>query len=230
MDKNFHDDEYTLAAETYYRVTQKLHEFAFDTTSTHQLSDVALSGEGTVYGAEFTISKRTGNLSGSIRYSLSWVQNRFAEVNGGNPYTPWFERKHELYASLSYSVHEYWSVGMLCLVSTNHPFGSEDSKAFNATVVRNEGFTSDAKSAYSADLNGGRLPGFQRLELYVTHKFSSWGLPFQATLRMLNGYGLLDPFVWELRDSPDTRQKWRATFDASDLFPLYPVVNMSVRF
>ena len=80
------------------------------------------------------------------------------------------------------------------------------------------------------DLNGGRLPGFQRVELYVQHRFSSWGLPCDATLRLLNGYGLFDPFGWKLNNSPDNRLRWSTTFDPPPVFPLYPVATVKVRF
>ena len=80
------------------------------------------------------------------------------------------------------------------------------------------------------DLNGGRLPGFQRLELQVVHRLSWRNLPIEAAVRLLNGYGLLDPFEWELRQSSDPRLRWRATFDPLPLFPLYPEVSLNVRF
>ena len=225
MEKNFDENKYTLAIESYYRVTQKLHEFAFDTTRV-AFDEAILFGEGTNYGAELTFSKRTGDFTGTIRYTLAWARNRFAELNDGKPYASRFDRRHEVYASISFSLNENWNVGALCLLSSNQsPSLLPQVTTFSGSPPR---VTYEKSSSF--DLNGGRLPGFQRLELRATHRFSWWGLPFQATLRLLNGYGLLDPFAWELRDSPDNRLKWRATFDGPDLFPLHPVVNLNVKF
>ena len=67
-------------------------------------------------------------------------------------------------------------------------------------------------------------------ELRLQHRHSSWGVPTELTLRLLNGYGLVDPFVWQVRESNDDRLRWSVTFDAPPLFPLYPVLSMSVRF
>jgi hypothetical protein len=225
MEKNFDENNYTLAIESYYRVAQKLHEFVFDTTQ-RAFDDAIVFGEGTNYGAEVTLSKRTGDVTGTIRYTLAWARNRFAELNDGKPYASRFDRRHEVYASLSFSLNENWNVGALCLLASNQsPSLLPQATTFSGSPPR----VMEAQSL-SIDLNGGRLPGFQRLELRATHRFSWWGLPFQATLRLLNGYGLLDPFAFELRENRDDRLKWRATLDAPPLLPLYPVVNVSVRF
>ena len=136
-----------------------------------------------------------------------------------------------MYLAASYTPSTNWTLGALCLIASHDllPSTSDGSASMSPTIVRTQEFMDPARSD-AADLNGSRLPGFERLEFHLSHRFSWWGLPVQATLRMLNGYGLLDPFLWELRENPDTRLRWRATFDGPGLFPLYPVVNLSVRF
>jgi hypothetical protein len=236
MERSFDEHEYWLGVESYYRTTKNLHEFALDTlTVSGGLSDALLLGDGTVYGGEITVGKRTGDITGILRYGVSWASNRFAELNGGEAFRPRFDRRHELYATLAYSTNESWTVGMVCLLSLNQfpSFGPTRSTASIEPVSQFTGIRGTSESVRYAepiDLNGGRLPGFQRLEFKVLHRFSWSGLPFQATLRLLNGYGLLDPFVWELSGASDNRLKWRAAFDAPPLLPLYPVVSLAVRF
>lgn len=79
-------------------------------------------------------------------------------------------------------------------------------------------------------MNGNRIPGFQRLEVSVVRSLSLWGLNCRLSLRMLNGYGLLDPFVWALRNSRDIRSKWDIMLEEPGLFPLYPSLGLTVRF
>ncbi len=234
IEKNFEEDRYRLAIESYYRTTQKLHEFAFDTTqhNANGLTDALLVGEGTAYGAEVTLDKRIGDFTGSVRYSLSWTSNRFDELNYGEPFRPRFDRRHEVYATLSYLLHENWTIGGVGLLSSNQfpsfaPHGIGDRK-IRATNAADMAFESSYAEPF--DLNGGRLPGFQRVELYIQHRFSSWEVPCDVTLRLVNGYGLLDPFVWELNNSLDNRLRWKATFDPAPVFPLYPVVGVHVKF
>jgi hypothetical protein len=233
IEKSFQENRYRLAIESYYRTTQKLHEFVYDTSSAKTLADALLTGDGNVYGAEITIDKRFGEFTGTVRYGYSWASDRFAELNNGEPFRPRFDRRHELYAMISYSPTETWTLGALCLLSSDRfpsfaPRELTPAKVFGTDASRAGMGVSNYAEPF--DLNGDRLPGFQRLELLVQHGFSWEGAALQATLRLLNGYGLIDPFVWELRRTQDPRLKWRATLDPPPMFPLYPVVNLSVRF
>ncbi|MBI4547809.1 MAG: TonB-dependent receptor [Ignavibacteriae bacterium] len=233
-EKYLRDHQYRLAIESYYRMTQKLHEFVLDTVynTVDDLSNALIIGEGIVYGVEATLHKRTGNFTGSIRYSFSWATNRFAELNGGEPFRPRFDRRHEVYAAISFSPFDNWAIGAMCLLSSNQfpSFAPTGLKELAQDFLVGPEVRANTQYAEPIDINGGRLPGFQRIEVRMTHGFSWWSVPIQATLRLLNGYGLIDPFVWELRQSPDVRRKWRATFDAPPLFPLYPAMNVSARF
>ncbi len=232
------DQHWTFTAEGYYRLTQKLHEFAFDTTRTitGQITDALLFGEGAVYGAEATITKRLGQLTGMLRYSLSFSRNRFSEINNGKPYTPQLHRMHEVYILLSYVPKEDWMLGLTCLVvpqkalprnvraTADVPLSTEVQRIRELNTAQ---FT---RFADHIDLNGGRLPGFQRLEMRMARRFSIWGMSCQAVLRFISGYGIVDPFEWELQDSYDQRLRWRAVLVPPDLLPLYPVVSLGVRF
>jgi hypothetical protein len=234
MEKNFSENRYRLAIESYYRTTQKLHEFVYDTTAGLTLMDALLTGEENVYGGEITIDKRFGEITGTVRYGYSWASDRFAELNGGAPFRPRFDRRHELYAAISYVPDGSWTFGAVCLLSSNKfpSFAPTGVSAAGAATANDPRLVLDKATNYAEpfDLNGDRLPGFQRLELLVQHRFSGWGASLQATLRMLNGYGLIDPFTWSLRQNSDLRLKWSATINPPPLFPLYPVVSLSVRF
>ena len=234
IDRSFTNGGYRLAIESYYRATQKLHEFMYDTTAVRTLADALLIGEGNVYGAEITLDKRLGELTGTLRYGYSWASDRFAQLNNGELFRPRFDRRHELSATISYTPADSWIFGAECLLSSDR-FPSFAPTGLNRGAV----YVADGSKvganvapgyAEPFDLNGDRLPGFQRLEFSVKHSFSWWGTPLQAAVRMLNGYGLLDPFTWQLRRSPDPRLEWSATINPPPLFPLYPVVSLGVKF
>ena len=57
-----------------------------------------------------------------------------------------------------------------------------------------------------------------------------WGVPCQLTLRMMNAYGLSDPYAWTVNSGQDMRRKWTVTMKDLPLFPLYPAVGLNVRF
>ncbi|MEX1274903.1 MAG: TonB-dependent receptor [Bacteroidota bacterium] len=234
MEKSFREDQYRLTVESYYRMTHNLHEFVYDTTAAQTLFDALLVGEGSMYGAEVTLDKRLGAFTGSVRYGYSWATNRFDALNNGAPFRPRFDRRHELYLMASYAPHENWTIAAVALLSSNQfpsfAPGGVDADRNAAQDVSGPRASFESSYAEPFDLNGGRLPGFQRLELRLQHRFSSLGFPTELTLRLLNGYGLVDPFVWQVRENSDDRLRWNVTFDAPPLFPLYPVLSMSVRF
>jgi len=233
LERHFEEARYRVALETYYRTTQKLHEFVYDSVMTSSLTDALLLGDGDVYGAEVTLEKRVGDVAGTVRYGYSWASNRFSELNAGNAFRPRFDRRHELFFMFTYSPSETWTMSALGLITANRLQLSEPtglSEAQSAELAPTFGGIDRSSYAEPYDLNGARLPGFQRLELSVQRAFSFWGMPMYGGLRLLNGYSLVDPFVWTLQERPDPRLRWRVTFDAPPLFPLYPVLSIGIRF
>jgi len=228
VQKGMKGNVYSISTEFFYRVTNNLHECATDTTAAQStdLSDLIIFGTGRSYGMEFSLRKRTGDLTGSISYTLSWARSTFAELNGGDPFAPRIDRRHEVQVSTSYAPDREWVFGALCVLA------SEQSPSFDPNIVSSKrNFPSGATyEANFIDVNGSRLPGFQRLEFTILRRFPFAGIPCQASLRLMNSYGLLDPFNWELRNSSDVRFKWRARLQELKVFPLFPTLGLMVRF
>ena len=225
IQRDLENHMYEVSAESYYRVTNALHEFAIS-LETDLLEEAIHFGTGTAYGAQFLLRRRTGDLTGSIVYTLSWEDQQFDDLNGGAPFPPRFERRHELKVESWYAPDSRWAFGVLCLIASDlspspapHPAGP----ARDAAIVL-------PAATGDVDLNGSRLPGFQRLELNVLRRFVAGGYDWQLAFRLVNGYGLLDPFTWQVRQSADVRTSWSAIVEKIALFPLYPTVGLSVRF
>ncbi|MBP1648870.1 MAG: hypothetical protein H6Q30_2315, partial [Bacteroidetes bacterium] len=56
------------------------------------------------------------------------------------------------------------------------------------------------------------------------------GITGEISLRLLNAYGLRDPFAWYLHKRADQRLKWTAEVEQLRLLPLYPAIGLAVRF
>jgi hypothetical protein len=234
--KDFDNETYVASVESYYRITNNLNEFGLDTLPTvaEDLNASILFGTGKTYGMVCSIQKRTGDFTGSVSYILSWSLEQFAEVNGGKEFSSPFDRRHEVQLSARYSLGERWIVGVLCLVASGQssliPVKQIQSRPATAGFGNRFDLAANASYGEFIDVNGGRLPGFQRLEFSAVHGFVLVDLSCQLSFRLLNSYGLLDPFVWNLRKSGDTRSMWNVTLKEPTLFPLYPAVGLSVRF
>lgn len=58
--------------------------------------DNVTAGRGWSYGAEVLLQKKRGRVSGWMGYTLSWTQWQFADLNGGQPFFPRHDRRHDL--------------------------------------------------------------------------------------------------------------------------------------
>jgi len=236
MERSFKDDEYILSAETYYRITNDLHEFGLDSISAKvaDLEQILLSGKGRMYGFTCSLRKRTGVLTGILTYNYSWSGETFAEINRGSEFNPPFDRRHELQGAVSYAASEDWVLSALCVVQSRKSSVIEPKLVKNLPAgwdgrVLTENGTGLFQNGF-VDINGSRLLGFQRLELDITHRFSLLNLSCQFSLRFMNSYGLVDPFVWKLKMNELNELLWNATLQNVSLFPLYPAVEIRVRF
>jgi hypothetical protein len=180
-----------------------------------------------------SVRKRLGDLTGSINYNLSWSYESFAEINGGNEFVPPFNRRHELQAAATYTIGEQWSLGAFCVVASGQTLPSEPA---SVPIPANVGKTNQVEvgvantiSTGFTDINGSKLPGFQRLELNISRQFILSSFHCEGTFRLLNAYGLIDPFQWNLYHR-STGLRWNAVLKEAALFPLYPSIELLVRF
>jgi hypothetical protein len=233
IERSMMDDSYLFSAETYYRITNNLHEFRYDTAANHfdNLEQLSLSGTGKTYGMQLSFRKRLGALTGSVHYILSWFNESFSEIDGGKEFAPPFDRRHELQLASTYTINEHWSIGMLCVAATGQT-GLYKSNTVPENVVDNRGVGVSANNRFDgfSDVNGSKLPGFQRLELNVTSKFVIRDMPWEFTFRLMNSYGLINPFDWKLVWSYTKGLSWSAAVKDIHLFPLYPVAEVIIRF
>jgi len=216
-------------------MTHNLHEFMADTflSPTADLSKNVHFGAGKSYGIGLTLRKRAGSVTGSVGYRYAWEQNTFPELNGGDPFVPRFSHRHELQMEARVDAGGAWAFGTLCILALTQTWSPQSNvPAPGATSDRfpTEPFGSPSFAPDIFDLSQSRFPGFQRLELDVVRRITAWGVSGEISLRLLNAYGLLDPFAWSLHRRSDLRLKWTADVKQLRLFPLYPALGIAVRF
>jgi hypothetical protein len=233
MERSLNDDEYIVSAETYYRITNDLHEFGLDSISAQveDLEQILLLGKGRMYGFTCSLRKRTGDLTGILTYNYSWSGETFAKINRGSEFNPPFDRRHELQGAVSYAAGDL-VLSALCVVQSRKSSVVEPKVVMDKFITGWDGRVGENGLVQNGfvDINGSRLPGFQRLELDVTRRFSLLNLSCQFSLRFMNSYGLVDPFIWKLQRNASNELRWNATLQNVSLFPLYPAVEIMVRF
>lgn len=226
------DETYTASVESFYRITSNLHEFGFNTTSTvpEDLNSSILFGTGRTYGFTCSLQKRVGDLTGSITYNLSWSLEKFAEINAGKEFASPFDRRHELQLEAKYLFGKQWSLNGFCAIASGQSLPATPKLVQPANYRYPLSVNAIVPYGDFLDVNGGRLPGFQRTELSLARRIVLWNVACQFSLRLLNSYGLVDPFVWNLRRSADIRSLWSVMLKKPSLVPRYPVLAFGVRF
>jgi outer membrane receptor protein involved in Fe transport len=223
------DDARTqVSADVYYRLINNVHEFVTDsaTDMSASLGDIVKQGTGVAYGARTSVRRRVGRLTGTLSYTLSWVDTKLPGRSGPQTVPDPLDRRHEVQLALGYGLDDHWTFALICVAA------SLESAPSVTTVQAGNKYPEDHIGAIASllpDLNSDRLPGFQRLEVQCGYRETIAGLPTRFSLRLLNSYGLLDTFRWTLTGQPDIRRQWIARLNAADLFPLYPTFEVSIR-
>ena len=65
------------------------------------------SGKGKSYGAELFFEKKKGRLTGWAGYTLSWTTFQFNEINGGEPFRPQHDRRHNFNVTGLYDISNH---------------------------------------------------------------------------------------------------------------------------
>jgi hypothetical protein len=219
-------DDVALTAEAFYRVTRNQHGFYLEQPARQDgvLTDVLRLGSGYSYGLEVGIRKQTGDLRGSLSYTLAWAEEQYDAIRGGGRFPSQFDRRHEVQGALMWTPAEGWGLGALCVLASDDGLETSYTVASPPSVL-----DPNFAGIPLMDVNGGRLPGFQRLEIEVLKTFTIDQLLCQASLKLINTYGLIDPFAIDLLQAGD-QVTWRARLEEMEFFPLFPALSLSVRF
>jgi hypothetical protein len=232
------EKEWLFSVEGYYKSLQNVYEFKDEATFSllAPVDDQFTAGTGEAYGVEFLIRKQMGQWSGWLGYTLSWAWRTFPELNGGKPFAPRFDRRHDVSFVLTYKHDEKWEFGMTWVYQTGQAFTMPVAQ-FDFVQLTN-GKTPSGTPAprfLSTERNAFRLPAFHKLDLSATYKFEFLGLPFSASISVYNAYNRANPFFWQIQypsvppGSPPPLV--RVPFvNQIALFPILPTFGIGFKF
>ena len=230
------EKEIFLSVQGYYKSLQHLYEFQDDARFTllTPAETLLTEGKGEAYGAEVFLHKRMGALKGWIGYTLAWTWRTFPELNGGRPFAPRYDRRHDVSIVASYTLSDAWEIGATWTYGTGQAFTLPAAQYdFSLTPQQVPGRYLSPNIQYT-ERNGGRLPPFHKLDVSVTHRFRWWNLPFQASLSIYNVYNRYNAFSWSVdykSFSPNPYSTaWTSNIQQVSLLGIVPTLNLSVQF
>ena len=214
--RNFDDNEYEFATETYYKDLRHQIDYknGAQLTFNENVESELLYGRGRAYGIEFFLKKRLGRLNGWIGYTLSRVEMKFDEINNGNWYPARQDRTHDVSLVGIYQLTDKWTLSATWVYNTGNAVTFPSGKYKIADQVLN----------YYTERNGYRMPAYHRLDLGATWQGekSSW------TFSLFNAYGRDNAYSISFREDPNDPTKTQAV--QLSLFKFVPSITYNFKF
>ncbi|GAB3951912.1 TonB-dependent receptor [Spirosoma harenae] len=205
--------------------------------------DNVTAGRGWSYGAEFLLQKKVGRFSGWVGYTLSWTQWQFAELNGGKPYYPRYDRRNDLSLVGIYELNKRITLSAVWVYGTGNaltvPVGRFDTyRPDNEFVYGNlpgfvRNFFSTVRTAddYGTQKNTFRAEPYHRFDLSIQfhkqkkHHERTW------EFSVYNLYDRRNPFFYRLESVAATAtEPTRTALFRYSVFPIVPSISYNFKF
>lgn len=160
---SFFNREIDFSMETYYKQLRNIIDFEDHANLflNKHLETQILHGKGRSYGIEFMAERKKGKLTGWVSYTLSKTQNKINGINGGNWYSPTYDKRHKLVVALKYPFNKRWSAGSsFKLSSGGYMTLPQGTYQYYGKVF-----------FYYNGRNGYKMPLFHELDISVQYKF-----------------------------------------------------------
>lgn len=234
------DEAWRMSVELYYRRMSNLLEYRDQVVSSLDipLEETFARGEGVAYGGELFLRGSVAGFTGWVGYTLSWTERTFDELNGGRPFAPRYDRRHDVSVVAAYRLNSDWTFAATWVYNTGAAFtmptGQYAIRITNgdeAIGFGGDGYVVD-RLGY-AERNGYRLPAYHKLDLAATFSFEWLSLSWKLSMSIYNAYNRQNVFgqaiYWESIQDPVTNDYRRVVrLRRTTLFPIIPSVGLSV--
>ena len=214
-------DGYEFNVELYYKDLHNVSELREFVTQSSVVRDVFFNGQGRAYGVEFFLQKRVGNFTGWAGYALGGIESEFDELNGGAPFRPKWDRRHDAKFVLQYRLDERWTLGASFSYQSGQSYTAQTSRYQTSFPGDNQGIG----ATVPAELYGLRLPASHQLNLNANYHTTLFGLPAALLIDIYNVYSHRD--IWYRYY--DTSGEVTEITDVL-LLPIIPTVALEVTF
>ena len=174
--------------ELYYRTLRDLFEFDRLYTDYTGLDypEVFRFGDGYAAGAELLVRRDRGTVNGFVSYTLSRTRRAFDRFENGEPFSPKYDRLHDLTAVLRYDFANDWRATAVFTYATGQAYTEPNGyyRLFDDPTLSRQ------RDVLQSDFNASRLPAYHRLDLGVRKKGDFFGIAtYEAQLQLVNAYG-----------------------------------------
>lgn len=214
-------DEFDLNVDAYYKVLNNINEVNTFNNQAGRVADIFYQGNGTSYGAEIFLQKKSGRLTGWLGYGLGWITARFDSINGGREFRPFYDRRHDFKVVAQYKIDDRWEIGSSFFFQSGQSYTGRTSRwqNFGPGEQIGRGIT------VPSERNGLRLPPSHQLNINANYTTTLFGLPCRLLIDIYNVYSRRDIFFRFY----DTTQEETEVRDVR-LLPIIPTLSIELKF
>ena len=227
--KDFNENKYDFSIETYYKkMTNQIdYKNHAQLIMNRYLEGELRSGVGRAYGAELSIRKNKGRVTGWFSYNYSRAERRIRELNGDNFYNASYDQPHAISAGTNLELSKRWSVSTNFIYATGRPI---------TLPIETFRYEDQIVPVYGSR-NASRLPDYHRLDvtfmLYPKEKEnrkndSHWSF---GIYNIYDRHNASTAFVSaELEDIDVVKTKDNSAYQKLYLFGIIPSVTYNFKF
>lgn len=213
------DQAYDISLEGYYRKVDHVLDYrdGKSFSSEIEIERLILPGEGKGYGAELSVRKNTGRLTGWLAYTLSWSKTRIPGINGGRWYDANNDRRHDISIVAMYQLGKRWMLNAAWVFNTGQAFTAPSGKY---QIENNWVY-------YYAERNGYRAPDYHRLDVSAVWSKRCRQSTHEWAFSIYNLYNHYNPYLINFEDSENGA---RTKAKQYSLFGIVPSVAFNIKF
>ena len=200
---------------------------------TQSWEDKVEVGQGEAYGAEFSLRKETGKITGWLAYTHSYSNRLFENLNNGNPFPYKYDRRHDLSIVATYEFSKKFDMGFNWIFSSGHaitlPLESyrvnpTSANPFTGALQFNGNVINHGVVNGYMERNGFKMPNYHRLDLsFNFYKQKKRGERIWS-ISIYNAYNRLNPYFIQLNSGAQN------SFSQTSIFPILPSFSYKFNF
>lgn len=214
-------DEFDINVDVYYKNMHNISEINNNTFRTNDIASLFLIGNSNAYGGEIFLQRKFGKLAGWVGYALGFIEAKFDSINGGNPFRPKYDRRHDFKVVLQYELDKHWAFNTTFIFQTGQSYTGASSQ-FPIKFPEDD---IGRIKIFPTQRYGLRLPPSHQLNISVVYSFKMFGLNSKAILDVNNVYNHRD--IWFR--FYDTSKPVTEITDVT-LLPILPTISLEVNF
>ena len=238
------DMDWSFALEGYYKWLDGVAEVNDDFTYGYDKMQNIEYGKGNAYGAEVTVTRNSGKLTGSLSYGLMWANRRIPGINDGHWYPAKFDNRHKINLVVNYKLNErvelnaswVYATGNRMTVPVGMYQGFQDTYLpGNIAPQPGESIDHGLGLKYYDGRNNVRLPGYHRLDVSAsfTRQLGD-GRKGVWRVGLYNAYCKMNPIVVRRQEmigfDGNRNRPWNVYYETFSIFPIIPNVSYTYYF